>query len=88
MSVSLYPLASLEQIENSPSKADGLPADLEEDLRAFGCKLIYEAGVLLKQYVTSLANTSELVLCHITRSCLESKLLFRQRKFSSSVFGS
>jgi len=51
MSVDLYPLASLEQIENTPSRLDGIPAWLEEDLRAYGCKLIAEAGVLLTQYV-------------------------------------
>ena len=49
--VDLYPLASLEQIENTPSQLDGIPAELEEDLRVLGCKLITEAGVLLKQYV-------------------------------------
>lgn len=51
MSTSLYPLASLQQIERTPSSEDGIPADLEEDLRAFGCKLIHQAGVLLKQCV-------------------------------------
>ena len=53
MSVDLYPLASLEQIENTPSRLDGIPAELEEDLRVYGCKLITEAGVLLNQYVVS-----------------------------------
>ena len=47
--VSLYPLASLKQIEKSPSREDGITEDLEEDLRAFGCKLIHQAGILLKQ---------------------------------------
>lgn len=51
MSTALYPLASLSQIERTPSHEDGIPADLEEDLRAYGCKLIQQAGVLLKQYV-------------------------------------
>lgn len=51
MSTALYPLASLSQIERSPSREDGVPADLEEDLRAYGCKLIQQAGLLLKQYV-------------------------------------
>ena len=51
MSTSLYPLASLAQIEKTPSREDGIPEELELDLRAFGCKLIYEAGVLLRQYV-------------------------------------
>jgi len=52
MSVDLYPLASLEQIENTPSRLDGIPAEFEEDLRTYGCKLIIEAGVLLNQYVS------------------------------------
>lgn len=51
MSTALYPLASLSQIERTPSREDAIPADLEEDLRAYGCKLIQQAGVLLKQYV-------------------------------------
>jgi hypothetical protein len=51
MPADLVPLASTSQIERTPSREDGIPADLEEDLRAFGCKLIHEAGILLKQYV-------------------------------------
>lgn len=50
MSAALYPLASLAQIERTPSREDGIPEDLEEDLRAYGCKLIHQAGILLKQY--------------------------------------
>ena len=52
MSTSLYPLASLAQIEKTPSREDGIPEELELelDLRAFGCKLNHEAGVLLRQY--------------------------------------
>jgi hypothetical protein len=51
MATTLYPLASLAQIEKTPSVEDGVPHDLEEDLRAYGCKLIHQAGILLKQYV-------------------------------------
>lgn len=51
MSTSLYPLASLAQIEKSPSREDGIPKEVEEDLRAYGCKLIHQAGILLKQSV-------------------------------------
>ncbi|KAG6854937.1 hypothetical protein C0991_009760 [Blastosporella zonata] len=50
MSAALYPLASVSQIEATPSREDGISVDLEEDLRAYGCKLIHEAGILLKQY--------------------------------------
>jgi hypothetical protein len=51
MSKHLYPLASLVQIEQTPSREDGIPESLEEDLRAYGCKLIYQAGILLQQCV-------------------------------------
>ena len=49
MSPTLYPLASLSQIEKTPSREDGIPEDLEEDLKAYGCKLVQQAGILLKQ---------------------------------------
>jgi hypothetical protein len=49
MSASLYPLASVAQVERTPSREDGIPDDLEDDLRVYGCKLIHEAGILLKQ---------------------------------------
>lgn len=51
MSHYLYPLASLPQVEKTPSREDGIPESLEEDLRACGCKLIHQAGILLRQYV-------------------------------------
>ncbi|CDO70779.1 hypothetical protein BN946_scf184798.g94 [Trametes cinnabarina] len=56
MSTSLYPLASLSQIEKTPSREDGIPEELELDLRAFGCKLIHEAGVLLRQKQVAVAT--------------------------------
>lgn len=49
MSSHLHPLASLAQIEKTPSRGDGIPAELEDELRIYGCKLIQQAGVLLKQ---------------------------------------
>ncbi|KAF9482793.1 cyclin-like protein [Pholiota conissans] len=55
MASSLYPLANLPQIEKSPSNEDGIPSDLEEDLRAYGCKLINQAGILLKQKQVAIA---------------------------------
>ncbi|KAH9842836.1 cyclin-like protein [Rhodofomes roseus] len=56
MSTSLYPLASLPQIEKTPSREDGIPDGLEEELRAYGCKLIHEAGILLKQNQVAVAT--------------------------------
>ncbi|EJD44108.1 cyclin-like protein [Auricularia subglabra TFB-10046 SS5] len=52
----LNPLASLAQIERTPSMEDGLPWELEEDLRAYGCKLIQQAGILLNQNQVAMAS--------------------------------
>ncbi|KAJ6618345.1 cyclin-like protein [Mycena sp. CBHHK59/15] len=56
MSTALYPLATLAQIECTPSREDGIPEDLEEDLRAYGCKLIHQAGILLRQKQVAVAT--------------------------------
>ena len=68
MSVDLYPLASLEQVENTPSILDGIPVELEEDLRSYGCKLITEAGVLLNQCVASVSGKLDLVLTNLKKT--------------------
>ncbi|KDN48638.1 hypothetical protein RSAG8_02625, partial [Rhizoctonia solani AG-8 WAC10335] len=49
MSTIPYPLASLAQLSQTPSQSDGIPKEIEEGLRAYGCKLIQQAGLLLKQ---------------------------------------
>jgi hypothetical protein len=49
MSTVPYPLASLSQIARTPSRSDGISIEIEEGLRAYGCKLIQQAGLLLKQ---------------------------------------
>lgn len=54
----LYPLASSSQIQSTPSAQDGVPHDIEEDLRAYGCKLIHQAGILLNQCVSFYSLTS------------------------------
>jgi len=46
-----HPLATLPQIVTSPSKRDGLPRDVEADLRVGGCMLIQEAGIMLELQV-------------------------------------
>lgn len=49
MSVALNnPLASLEQLETTVSRRDGISEELEEDLRNLGAELIQSAGILLK----------------------------------------
>jgi hypothetical protein len=49
MSAVLYPLASFAQISQTPSREDGITIEIEEGLRAYGCKMIQQAGLLLKQ---------------------------------------
>ncbi|CDZ97871.1 Cyclin L [Phaffia rhodozyma] len=48
MSIIFSPLASLRQIRLTPSREDGIPQDLEDDLRTYGAQLIQEAGRLAK----------------------------------------
>lgn len=43
-----HPLATVEQVVSSPSAADGVPAEVERDLRTVGCMMIQEAGVLME----------------------------------------
>jgi hypothetical protein len=43
-----HPLATLPQILETPSAKDGIPAQLESDLRTAGCMLVQEAGVMLE----------------------------------------
>lgn len=47
--VAFQPLASIDQVKETPSGVEGIPWELEEDLRAYGCRLIQQAGILLKQ---------------------------------------
>ncbi|KAI6126271.1 cyclin-like protein [Pisolithus croceorrhizus] len=56
MTPTLVPLATYSQIAKTPSREDGLPQELEEDLRAFGCKLIHQAGILLNQKQVAVAT--------------------------------
>ena len=84
MAANLQPLASLANIERTPSREDGIPQELEEDLRAYGCKLIHQAGILLKQCV-------EAAIQHMQKSESMgpgSKLQLRLHKYSSRDSGS
>ena len=38
-----HPLATLAQIVSTPSAHDGVPAEVEDDLRVAGCMMIQEA---------------------------------------------
>ena len=39
-----------EQLENSPSRKDGIDIATETTLRIYGCDLIQESGILLRLY--------------------------------------
>lgn len=54
----MYPLASASQLSNTPSRQAGIPADIEDDLRTYGCKLIAQAGHLLSQKQVALSTAS------------------------------
>jgi hypothetical protein len=81
MSAELYPLATRQQIESTPSRQDGIPDDLEDDLRTYGCKLIHQAGILLKQLVHNF------VTIPYTYWGLESRLPLPQPRSSSRGSG-
>jgi hypothetical protein len=42
------PLATVAQLEDSGSRLDGVPADLENSIRYAGAKLTQAAGILLR----------------------------------------
>lgn len=44
----LNPLATLQQLSVTPTMADGLCLDLELELRALGCQMIQQVGMLLQ----------------------------------------
>ncbi|KAK8854851.1 hypothetical protein IAR55_003590 [Kwoniella newhampshirensis] len=55
-----HPLATLEQIVSTPSARDGIPSEVEDDLRVVGCMLIQEAGVMLKLPQNTMATAQVL----------------------------
>ena len=46
-----HPLATLAQIITTPSSEDGVPEEVEADLRVAGCMMIQEAGIMLELWV-------------------------------------
>ncbi|KAG8844734.1 hypothetical protein FRB91_002368, partial [Serendipita sp. 411] len=60
MEINFTPLATISQIKETPSRKDGIPADLEDDLRAYGAKMIQQAGVLLKQKQVAMSTAQVL----------------------------
>jgi transcription initiation factor TFIIIB Brf1 subunit/transcription initiation factor TFIIB len=49
-----------EQVENSPSRKDGVPQHIERRLRIFGCEIIQDAGILLKLPQVTMATAQVL----------------------------
>lgn len=48
MSILVNPLATVDQISQSGSQLDGVPADLENSIRFAGARLTQAAGILLR----------------------------------------
>ncbi|ODO06633.1 hypothetical protein I350_03991 [Cryptococcus amylolentus CBS 6273] len=61
MSHAPHPLATLQQIVATPSAGDGVPSDVEGDLRTAGCMLIQEAGVMMKLPQKTMATAQVLL---------------------------
>ncbi|UZJ53932.1 hypothetical protein CBS101457_003252 [Exobasidium rhododendri] len=56
----LNTLVSKAQVETSFSRQDGVPADLEDELRVYGCQLIQQAGILLELPQVTMATAQVL----------------------------
>jgi transcription initiation factor TFIIIB Brf1 subunit/transcription initiation factor TFIIB len=50
----------LEVLENTPSRREGIPESLENDLRMVGCDYIQSAGILLKLPQVAMATAQVL----------------------------
>lgn len=44
-------LLTLEQLQQTPSRKDGITEEQEDNMRQLGCHFIQTAGILLKLYV-------------------------------------
>lgn len=61
-----------EQLENTPSRKDGIDEATETTLRIYGCDLIQESGILLKVYPflcflwNTIQNLCFLMSCYFT----------------------
>ncbi|WWD19001.1 hypothetical protein CI109_103458 [Kwoniella shandongensis] len=55
-----HPLATFLQAAETPSTRDGVPKEVEDDLRVVGCMLIQEAGVMLKLPQNTMATAQVL----------------------------
>ncbi|KAG1525317.1 hypothetical protein G6F52_003432 [Rhizopus delemar] len=83
------PLASLEQLETTISRKDGITEDLEEDLRNFGAELIQSAGILLKLPQVAMATAQVLFQRFFYMTSLKDyvydMLIRRARKESTEI---
>lgn len=57
MSRQPHPLVTLAQLVNTPSAQDGIPKEVEDDLRVVGCMMIQEAGIMLDLWVFAYTGT-------------------------------
>ena len=69
-----------EQLQNSPSRNDGIDETTETTLRIYGCDLIQESGILLKLYpsydvvvltTTVVISVPSVMTCDTSFCCLK-----------------
>lgn len=73
---------TVEQLENSPSRSDGIDKDTEGRLRMYGCELIQEAGILLSFHQVVMATAQ--VLLH-RFYCKRSMKTFNIKKVAATA---
>ena len=61
-------LPDADDVKNTPSRLDGVPEDLETDLRIWGCFFIQDTGILLElpqvKYSERLWLNHLIFICH------------------------
>jgi len=70
-------LCSDAQLQETPSGREGIPREMEMDLRTYGCRLIQKAGYLLKLFgfsirflnLTQLDSLPNFVICCLPACC-------------------
>ncbi|WIA18964.1 hypothetical protein OEZ85_003633 [Tetradesmus obliquus] len=73
---------SPEQLENSPSRKDGIDRDTEAELRSYGCSLVQEAGILLA-FPQAVMATGQVLLHRFY--CKRSMKAFNVKKLAATA---
>lgn len=93
MSRQPHPLVTLAQLVNTPSAQDGIPKEVEDDLRVVGCMMIQEAGIMLDLWVFAHAVTRDAelgvnydeLMCRPQSTMAIAQVIFHRFFFVSSM---